>query len=377
MSRKIPLFEIYWDNQDVAGVTATIESGCHWAAGAKVTEFEKKIADYTGAKYVVAVNSGTSALHAMLLACDIGQDDEVIVPSFTFIATANGPLFVGAKPVFADIEEKTLGLDPDDVSRKITARTKAIIPVHYAGCPCAIVELRRLAEKHNILLLEDAAESLGAEVDGRKVGTFGHAAILSFCQNKIITTGEGGAIITSSADVYEKAKLIRSHGRPETADYFLSTEDASYVTLGYNFRMSNITAALGIAQICKIDSLIDMRRQNADYITRRLSRIGEISAPATPIPSSNVYQMYPIRIKDGQKTRDALKEHLAKKGITTRIYFEPVHLSRFYRKTFGYHGEELPVTEKISKQILSLPMYPNLSRAGMDYVAEQIDLFFN
>jgi len=376
MNWKIPLFKIYWDGEDVERVGDTIKSGSNWATGENVDEFERKIAEYTGTKYAVAVNSGTSALHILLLAYQISKGDEVIVPSFTFIATANAPLFVGAKPVFAEIEEKTYGLDPEDVERKITNKTRAIMPIHFAGYPCLIEQLREVADKHNILLIEDAAESLGANINGKRVGTFGHSAILSFCQNKLITTGEGGAIITDSKEIYEKSRLLRSHGRAETADYFSSTEYVDYVTLGYNFRMSNIVAALGIAQINKIDKMVEMRRHNADYMTQQLSRIEKITIPSTPKQFYNVYQMYPIRIKADRSTRDNLKEYLAQKGIMTKVYFAPVHLSQFYRNTFGYKGGELPITEKVSQEILSLPMYPGLIKEEMNYVAKQMTDFF-
>jgi len=373
---KIPLFRIYWDDEDIERVTGIIKSGFRWAAGENVDEFESKIVEYMGAKYAVAVNSGTSALHILLLVYGIGEGDEVIVPSFTFIATANAPLFVGAKPVFADIEETTLGLDPDDVRRKITKKTRAIMPIHFAGCPCSVEGLQAVAKEHKILLIEDAAESLGANVNGKKVGTFGDSAILSFCQNKVVTTGEGGAIITNSREIYEKSNLLRSHGRSEIVNYFSSIENANYVALGYNFRMSNITAALGIAQIKKVDKMIQMRRQNAEYMTQLLSRIEGISTPSTAKESQCVYQMYPIRVKASKITRDNLKEHLAQKGVMSKVYFDPVHLSRFYRKTFGYKGGELPVTEKVSEQILSLPMYPTITREEIDYIAQQVADFF-
>ena len=173
MNWKIPLVKIYWDDQDIARVVSTIQRGMSWAIGPSIEQFERQIAEYIGTRYAVTFNSGTSALHAALLAYDIGPGDEVIVPSFTFIATANAPLFVGAKPTFAEIEDQTYGLDPEDVKRRITPRTKAILPIHYGGCPCLVRELKEIAEEHNLTLIEDAAEAFGAEIDGRKVGGFG------------------------------------------------------------------------------------------------------------------------------------------------------------------------------------------------------------
>ena len=374
---KIPLFKIFCDEDDIKEVTSVIEKGMHWAAGPDIRTFEVMISQYIGTKYCLTYNSGTSALHAILLAYDIGPGDEVIVPSFTFIATANAPLFVGAKPVFADIEEQVYGLDPEDVKSKITPRTKAIIPIHYGGSPCLIRELRDIANANNLLLIEDAAEAFGAAICETKTGTFGDSAIFSFCQNKIITTGEGGAVVTDSEEIYRKLKMVRSHGRLDNADYFTSTEYLDYVTLGYNFRPSDILAALGVAQLKKVDKIIDMRRRNADYMTQKLLDIGEIIVPEVPRDYFHVYQMYTIRTKRDKRLRDRLMAYLVSKGIMTKVNFSPVHLSRFYREKFGHTPGELPATERISDQVLTIPMYPTLSQKEIDYISEQIKNFFS
>lgn len=370
---KIPLFRIYWDEEDIEAATKALRRGMNWAIGPEIAEFEKKLSEYLSIKYCVTFNSGTSALHAVLLAHGIGPGDEVIVPSFTFIATANAPLFVGAKTVFADIEEKTFGLDPKDVEGKITPKTKAILPIHYGGCPCLIEELKKIAQEHNLILIEDAAEALGASINGRKVSTIGDAAILSFCQNKVITTGEGGAVVTHSKQISERLKLIRSHGRLETSDYFSSSECTDYVTLGYNFRMSNITAALGIAQLHKINKVIEMRRNLAQLMSQKLSHIEEIEIPRPPEGFYHVYQMYSVRVRNGQ--RDKLMKYLAEKGIMTKVYFHPVHLTHFYKDVLK-HKWELPVTEDVSKQVLTLPMYPTLTEEEITYIVQEIADFF-
>lgn len=282
MSWKIPLFKIYTDNDDVQKVTEIIKSGMNWATGSNVNLLEDKIAAYVGTKYAVTFNSGTSALHAALASHQIPKGSEVIVPSFTFIATANAPKFLGATPVFADIEERTYGLSPDDVVDKITKKTSAVMPVHIGGCPCRIKELQQIAEDKKLLLIEDAAESLGARIGDKKVGTFGNSAMFSFCAPKVVTTGEGGVTVTDSRDVYERLKMFRSHGRADTKDYFSTNEYLDYISLGYNFRMSNIIAALGIAQMDKIDKIIEMRRRNADYLTGKLENIKEIKTPSAP-----------------------------------------------------------------------------------------------
>jgi perosamine synthetase len=374
-TRKIPLYKIYWDQDDVDSVSNVIEQGMSWAIGSNVDGFEQKVAEYVGRKFAVAFNSGTSALHAILLAYEVGLDHEVIVPSFTFIATANSALFVGARPVFADIEERTFGLDPEDVEKKITKRTKVIMPIHYGGGPCLIEGLRKVAEDHKLLLIEDAAESLGASINGRRVGSFGDAAVLSFCGNKVITTGEGGVVATDERNVYEKLKLIRSHGRLETEDYFASSQVGEYIALGYNWRMSNIIAALGISQMKKLDRVVALRRKNAEYLTRKLSNLKAITPPNPPNGHHHVYQMYVIRVKGGVQIRDALQNHLSTKGITTKVYFSPAHLSHFYRTKFGFKGGELPVTEKLSEQVLTLPIYATMTMDEMDYIVSSTQEF--
>jgi len=370
---KIPLFKIYLDEEDIKSVTKVIKRGSYWATGPEIQEFENEIAEYVGTKYSVTFNSGTSALHTLLLAYDLKQGDEIIVPSFTFIATANAPLFVGAKPVFAEIEDKTYGLDPEDVKERITKKTKAIMPIHYGGCACLIRELKEIAEDHNLLLLEDAAESLGAKVKDKKVGTFGDSAMLSFCQNKLISTGEGGAIVTDSKEIYEKLKLIRSHGRLEIQDYFTSTGYMDYVTLGYNFRMPTMCAALGLSQLRKVDKVIKMRRERANYMTNKLSKIEEITLPIPPPDYFHVYLMYAIRINEN--LRNELMKYLSEKGIMTKVYFPPVHLTHFYRAKFGHKEGELPITEKDSNQVLSLPLYPTLTVKEINYIGEKINEF--
>ena len=375
MAWKIPLFKIYHDKSDIKAITKAVKSETNWAIGSNVSKFEKLLAKYMGVKYALLFNSGTSALHALLMAFDVDCKNEVIVPSFTFISTANSPLFVGAKPIFAEIEEETFGLDPKDVEKKISKKTKAIIPIHYGGCPCKIQELKKIAKRHNLVLIEDAAESMGAKIGKRKIGTFGDAAMLSFCQNKIITTGEGGAALTNSRSIYEKLKLIRSHGRVETKNYFSFAQYMDYVTLGYNFRMSNITAALGLTQLKKIDKIIRRRKINAEYFNKKLSKIKGLTLQNPPENYLHVHQMYTIKIKKGKKIRNALKNYLSKKGIETRVCFHPVHLTGFYN-SLGYKKGYLPITERISSQVLTLPFYPAIKKKEIDYIAKEINYFF-
>lgn len=364
MTWNIPLFKMYYNDDDINSVTSALRSGMNWAVGPDVSEFETEIADYIGTKYCITFNSGTSALHTALLAHGIGSGDEVIVPSFTFIATANAPLFVGARPVFADIEEKTLSLDPEHVIELITPRTRAIIPVHYGGCPCQIRELREIADDNSLLIIEDAAEAFGASINGKMVGTFGDSAMISFCQNKIITTGDGGALVTDDRDVYEKSKLIRSHGRLETADYFSSCGSMDYVTLGYNFRLSNISASLGRAQLRKVDTIIRLRSEIAMRYTSLLEElVPNVSPLETPDGYQHVHQLYSVRAEE----RDDLMQFMAGKRVMTKVYFPPVHKTHHFQKVLGYQ-DSLPVTDKIAEEIVSLPMYPGMPEEDIRHV---------
>ena len=373
MSWTLPLFKMYWDEDDLNHVDDAIKSGVNWAIGKYTTEFEERISSYIGTKYCVTFNSGTSALHAALIAHGISINDEVIVPSYTFISTANSPLFVGAKPVFADIEDNTYGISPEDIENKITKDTKAIIPVHYAGMPCDIKAIKEIADDHGLVVIEDNAESFGASINGKKVGTFGNSAMVSFCQNKIITTGDGGAIVTDDKDVYEKLKLIRSHGRLDTENYFDTNAYMDYVTLGYNFRLPNILCALGVAQMKKIGTIIELRKKAADYYNKRISKeLPEIILPNKPDGYDFVYQLYPLRTQK----RDELMEYLKKRGIMTKIYFNPIHESYYYKNILKNHPN-LPITERVSSENLCLPFYPGISEEELDLVIDSMLVFFS
>ena len=375
MTWKIPMYKIYTDDEDVNLITKIIKRGSRWAIGPEIEEFENAIRNYVGTEYCVTLNSGTSALHATLLAFGLGKGDEIIIPSFSFISTANSVLFVDAKPSFADIEETTLGLNPESISEKISSATKAIMPMDYGGISCKIFEIKEIAKKKKLLLIEDAAESLGSIINGSKVGSIADAAIFSFCGNKVLTTGEGGAMITNSKEVYDKIKLIRSHGRVDKTDYFSNPSVSQYLDLGYNWRMSSMTAALGISQLNKLDKIIRMRQRNAEFISSRLSKHSQIKTPTAPEGCEHIYQMYTVKLPD-KKTRDELHEYLLAKRIFSKVYFSPIHLTLFYRKKFDFHEGSLPVTEKISQQVLTLPLYPNMTMEEKDYLVDSISEFF-
>ncbi|VVC01253.1 UDP-4-amino-4-deoxy-L-arabinose--oxoglutarate aminotransferase [uncultured archaeon] len=373
MAFEIPLYKSFHTAQDAKAVAAVIERGMGWADGEEIGRFEKNLCEYTGRKYAAAFSSGTSALHAMLLACGIGRGDEVIVPSFTFISTANSVLFCGAKPVFADIERQTLGLDAKDVEKRITQKTKAIMPIHYAGCPASQIEsLRELANKRGLPLLEDNAESLGASIDGRKTGTFGEAAMLSFCANKIITCGEGGAVLTDSQKIYKQMRLLRSHGRAE-GDYFGSSRTLDYVELGYNYRMPTMCAALADSQLGGIERIVRMRREVARAYRERLAGIDGVGLLPDNGRLRNIYQLFTI-ILPSRNERDGLRARLEKAGVQSKVYFEPAHATHFYRQV-QKDASELPATEEMSGRVLSLPMFVGLSPAEIETICDEIEKF--
>ena len=372
---KIPLYKIYTDDEDVDLITKIIKRGTQWAIGPEIAEFENTIKNFLDVNYCVTLNSGTSALHALFLAYGFTNNDEIIVPSFSFISTANSTLFVNAIPVFADIEDTTFGLDPASISKKITSHTKAVVPMDYGGLSCKIHEIKNVAKNNNLVLIEDSAEALGASIKGKKVGSLADSSIFSFCGNKVLTTGEGGAVVTNSIDIYKKLLLIRSHGRMDKIDYFNNPSQSQYTQLGYNWRMSSITASLGISQMHKLNKIIKMRQENAKYISSRISKHSEIIIPYTSQDYENIYQMYTIRLQN-KNIRDKLHNFLLEKRIFSKVYFDPIHLTSFYMEKFKTKSGMLPMTEKISEQVLTLPMYPNMTNDEKNYLIDSISEFF-
>lgn len=366
----IPLFRIDWDETELKNAVESITRGGYWANGPFVDQFEELLAAYFDVEHAVVFNSGTSALISSLDAAGVGPGDEVIVPSFTFIATANAVKAVGARPVFADIEPAYYGLDPEAVRDAITEETAAIVPVHYAGHPCRIGDLQEIAAAHDLHLIEDAAEAQGAHYEGQLVGTLGDAGVLSFCQNKIITTGEGGAVVTDDDGIAKRLRLRRSHGRA-SGEYFDSAETGEYVGMGYNFRMPDIAAALGVAQMERIEDIIDRRRSIAADLTERIAEVEGVHPPVEADGARHVYQLYTVAF-DEAIDRDAVIEYLAERDIASKVYFDPVHLSRFYRAEHGSEPGMLPTTEAMSERVLSLPMHANLPLAHRQRIATEL-----
>lgn len=347
--------------EEINAVTAVLKSGVI-AQGKRVEEFEKAFARFIGTRYAIAVNSGTAALHVVLLAHRIGKGDEVITSPFTFISTANSILFTGAEPVFADIDEGSYNICPDRIAEKITPRTRAIIPVHLYGQPCDLDRIIKIARQHELVVIEDACQALGAEYDGNKVGSFG-VGCFSFYPTKNITTGEGGMITTSDKSIAREARMIRNHGQ---------SEDYVHEILGYNYRMTDIAAAIGICQLKKLKQLNDRRVENARFLTERLGGIRGLVCPHVKSNVKHVFHQYTVRVNPGfGLSRDDLRERLRAKGIMTKIYYPlPIHKQPLYRN-LGY-TDHLPNSEKAAREVISLPVYPSLKKEDLEEVAQAI-----
>lgn len=338
--------------------------------GPKIKEFEEKIANYIGVKYAIAVNSGTSGLHLCIRSLDIKDGDEVITTPFSFIASANCILFERAKPVFVDIDKNTLCIDVNKIEEKITKKTKAILPVHIFGHPCQMDKIMEIARKHNLKVIEDACEAIGAEYKGRKVGSFGNCGVFAFYPNKQITTAEGGMVVTNDEKIAKLCQSMRNQGRDE-GDAWLS-----HSRLGYNYRMTEMSAALGVAQMDRVDEMLEKRQKVANLYNKRLSEIEGIKIPYIAPNVKMSWFVYIIRLDDKRflkEDRDQIMKELKARGINCRDYFPPIHLEPFYVKTFGYKKGSFPLTEKVSGLTIALPFYNNLTEKEINYICSSLD----
>ncbi|TQD27274.1 DegT/DnrJ/EryC1/StrS aminotransferase family protein [Methanolobus vulcani] len=352
----IPIAKPQLDEAEIEAVTEVIRSGII-AEGPRVAEFEQEFADYAGAEYAVAVNSGTAALHAALLAHGISKGDEVITSSFSFIATANSVLFTGARPVFADIKSDAFNLDPQLIEDKITPATKAIMPVHLYGQPADMGAISDIAEDYNLILIEDACQAHGAMYKEKKAGSFGTGAF-SFYPTKNMTTSEGGIITTNNKEVADRARMIRAHG---------SKQRYLHEMLGYNLRMTDISAAIGLVQLKRLPSYIEARQRNAKLLTDKLQGIEGIECPTVREGCKHVFHQYTIRTRN----RDQLSDYLKEKGIGSGIYYPiPIHKQPYY-KELGYN-DNLLVTEKASREVLSLPVHPAVTEDDVNTISTTI-----
>jgi len=342
----------------VKAVQRVLESGM-LAQGEEVARFEGEFAAYVGTRHAVATSSGTSALHLALLACGVGRGDEVITTPFTFIATANAILYCGAKPVFADIDERTFNISPGEIERRITPRTKAVLVVHLYGQPCDMAEIMELCEEHGLMLIEDACQAHGAEYRGKKAGSFGDAACFSFYPTKNMTTGEGGMVTTSSDEVAERVRLLRAHG---------AVRRYEHVELGYNYRMTDIAAAIGRVQLRKLEQMNARRIENARRLSEWLEGLKDVSVPYVTEGVRHVFHQYTVRCR----RRGRVIAELERSGIGYGIHYpKPVHRQELYAR-LGYSRACLPVAERASEEVLSLPVHPMLEQEEVERVAEAV-----
>jgi dTDP-4-amino-4,6-dideoxygalactose transaminase len=353
----IPISKPYIGEAEKQAVLEVLDSGM-LVQGPRTAKLEEKFAAACGAKHAIATSSGTTALHVALLVHGIGEGDEVITTSFTFIASVNSILYTGARPVFVDIAEDTFNLDPDLIEAAITPKTKAILPVHLYGCPCDMDAVMDIARRHNLAVLEDCAQAIGAEYKGKRAGSFG-TGCFSLYATKNVMSGEGGMITTNDDALAQRCRMVRNHGMQRR--YY-------HDMLGYNFRMTDLHAAIGLAQIGRLDEFTAKRRANAEYLNRRIK---SVVTPRVRPGYGHVWHQYTVRV-DGGRDRDAAVERLNDAGIGTGIFYPvPAHKQGYIREIVG--EVTLPVAEKLAREVISLPVHPQLSQADLETIVAEVN----
>jgi perosamine synthetase len=369
----IPITMPSLGDREERAVLEVLRSG--WLVqGPKVAEFERMVAAYIGARYAVATSSCTTALHLALVLHGIGPGDEVIIPSFTFIATANAVVYTGATPVYVDIDPRTYNLDPGAVEAAITPRTKAIMPVHQIGLAADMDRLAAIARRHRLVIIEDAAPAIGATYKGRRVGGLGHPACLSFHPRKVITTGEGGMLLTDDRAMAERARTLRAHGM-SVSDLARHRADRviveQYHELGYNYRMTDLQAAIGIEQLKRLDEMIERRRELAGRYAEALANVEGVQLPFSSPDAPHTYQSYMIELAPGlDGRREVLMQELLAAGVSTRRGVMAIHLEPQYRERWP--GLRLPVTEFATRHTLLLPIYAMMTTTEQEYVIDHL-----
>lgn len=362
------------DEKDIQSVVEVLKSD-FLTTGPAIADFEKKVADYTGAKYAVAISNGTAALHAACFAAGIGEGDEVITTPVTFAASSNCVLYMGGTPVFADIDMKTYNICPEDIERKITDKTKAIIPVHFTGQPCDMDKIHEIAKKHKLIVIEDAAHALGAVYKGRKIGSISDMTTFSFHPVKHITTGEGGMIVTDNEKLYERLKLFRTHGITREQDLLIENEGPWYYEqqeLGYNYRITDIQCALGCSQMDKLELFLKKRRAIAERYNKAFADNKNIVVPYQDESGINAYHLYVIWVQP--EIRKELFIKLREAGIGVNVHYIPVYRHPYYRKN-GYEKVICTNAERYYSGAISIPMYPALTDEEQQYVIDKVNEF--
>ncbi|WKV09846.1 UDP-4-amino-4,6-dideoxy-N-acetyl-beta-L-altrosamine transaminase [Thermoanaerobacterium sp. CMT5567-10] len=376
----LPYGRQWIDDEDIEEVIETLKSD-YITTGPKIKEFEEKVAAYTGTKYAVAISNGTAALHAACFAAGVRPGDEVITTPMTFAASANCILYCGAKPVFADIDPQTYNINPEDIKRKITSKTKAIIPVHYTGQPVDIDEINKIAKQYGLIVIEDGAHALGAEYKGEKVGSQSDMMTLSFHPVKHITTGEGGMVLTNSKDFYEKLKLFRTHGITRDENLLTKNEGPWYYEqqyLGYNYRMTDIQAALGISQMNKLNKFLELRRKYAQMYNDAFKDIEELIIPYQLPYTNSSWHIYvlQLRLEKLKVGRREVYEALLKENIGVNVHYIPVYYHPYYQR-LGYKKGLCPNAEHLYERIITLPLFPKMTEEDINDVIEAVKKVIN
>ena len=373
MEWKIPLSDIDMDEEEIGEVTKVLKS--KWLSMGPVTQqFEEEFARYLSVKHAFGVSSGTAALHIAHKVLGIREGDEVIVPSLTFVATANSALYCGAKPAFADITSlDNFNISPDDILEKITDKTKAITIVHYGGYPCYMGAIMEIANDYDLRVIEDAAHAPGAEYKGKRCGTIGDVGCFSFFANKNLVTGEGGMIVTNDDALAGKIRIMRSHGMTTLTWDRHKGHAHSYdvVDIGFNYRINEMASALGLVQLKKLDGNNEKRRKIVEEYRKGLENISGISVPFKDYKEKSSYHIFPILLSK-DTLRSKLIDRLKEKGIQTSIHYSPIHLFTFYRKKFGFKEGMLPKTEFVGEHEVTLPLYPLMGKEDVEFIAESI-----
>jgi dTDP-4-amino-4,6-dideoxygalactose transaminase len=351
-------------------ILSVLDSG--WLTAGSVTKrFEEALARYTGAEYVAALSSCTAALHLSLLSLGVKQGDEVIVPSLTFCSTVNVIIHCGAVPVFADVDGRSFTVDPQEIERNISGRTRVILPVHYAGYPCDMDPIMALARDKGISVVEDAAHALGTSYGGTKVGAIGDATCFSFYPTKTITTGEGGAVATNDAALADQVRLLSLHGMTRDAwERYTSSATWQYQVAvpGYKYNTTDLESALGLRQLERIDEFLGAREKLWKLYESELEGLDELVLPPTPVGGRHSFHLFPVLLReDSRVDRDDLIDKMKSENIGTSVHFFPVHLQPYYRREFP--NVSLPVTESVYKRVLSLPLYPRMTEDDVVGVA--------